>query len=93
MQGDHYGQKHCRVRSPEFRCNWISALVIPFSAVFVASKQRQWQVFRKRLGQDYVSEAFSEVVDEVVEFLSPLIAAEAVDQLRKVWYPPGPWSH
>lgn len=65
----------------------------PFSAAFVDSKQRQWQVFRKRLGQDYVPDAFSEVVDEVVEFLSPVMAAEAMDQLRKVWHPPGPWSH
>ena len=42
--------------------------------MFVESKQRQWQAFRKRLGQDHGPEAFSDVVEAVVEFLSPLMA-------------------
>lgn len=64
----------------------------PFSAVFVDSKQPQWQAFRRRLGQDHVPEAFSEVVEAVVEFLSPVLAGTAVDTPRYIWRPPGPWS-
>lgn len=64
----------------------------PFSAAFVDSKQPQWQAFRKRLGQDHVPEAFSEVVEAVVEFLSPVMASRAVDAPREIWHPPGPWS-
>lgn len=65
---------------------------IAFSAAFMDSKQAQWQAFRKRLGQDYVPLAFSEVVEAVVEFLSPVMAGKAVDTQREIWCPPGPWS-
>ena len=64
----------------------------PFSDAFVDSKQAQWQAFRKRLGQDHVPEAFSEVIAAVVEFLSPVIADKAVDTPKDIWHPPGPWS-
>ncbi|WP_150911973.1 nucleotidyl transferase AbiEii/AbiGii toxin family protein [Marinobacter halotolerans] len=64
----------------------------PFSAAFVDSKQPQWQAFRNRLGQDHVPEAFSEVVEAVVEFLSPVMARSAEDVLEETWRPPGPWS-
>ena len=66
--------------------------ISPFSAAFVDSKQAQWQAFRKRLGQDHVPEAFSEVVAAVVEFLSPVMADKAVDTPKDIWHPPGPWS-
>lgn len=64
----------------------------PFSDAFVDSKQLQWQAFRKRLGQDHVPEAFSEVVEAVVEFLGPVMDASVADAPGKIWHPPGPWS-
>ncbi len=64
----------------------------PFSADFMDSKQPQWQAFRKRLGQDHVPEAFSEVVEAVVELLGPVMAGKATGGTRAVWHPPGPWS-
>lgn len=64
----------------------------PFSAAFIDSKQPQWQAFRKRLGQDHVPEAFSEVVEAVVEFLGPVMDANVADAPEEIWHPPGPWS-
>lgn len=64
----------------------------PFSAAFMDSKQPQWQAFRKRLGQGHVPEAFSEVVEAVVEFLSPVMASRDMDAPKEIWQPPGPWS-
>jgi len=66
--------------------------ISPFSAVFIDSKQPQWNAFRKRLGQDHVPQAFSEVVDVVVEFLGPVMASRGVDASMETWLPPGPWS-
>jgi hypothetical protein len=64
----------------------------PFPAVFVDSKQSQWQAFRKRLGQGHVPEAFSEVVEAVVEFLGPVMDGNVADAPGEIWHPPGPWS-
>ncbi|AMQ88990.1 nucleotidyl transferase AbiEii/AbiGii toxin family protein [Marinobacter sp. LQ44] len=64
----------------------------PFSAAFVDSKQPNWQAFRKRLGQDHVPEAFSEVVEAVVEFLGPMMDGNVADAPEEIWHPPGPWS-
>jgi hypothetical protein len=64
----------------------------PFSAAFMDSKQPQWQAFRKRLGQDHVPEAFSEVVEAVVEFLGPVMDGNVADAPEEIWHPPGPWS-
>ena len=64
----------------------------PFSAAFMDSKQPQWRAFRKRLGQEHVPEAFSEVVEAVVEFLGPLMLSRDVDAPKEIWCPPGPWS-
>ncbi|MCP4062272.1 MAG: nucleotidyl transferase AbiEii/AbiGii toxin family protein [Gammaproteobacteria bacterium] len=64
----------------------------PFSAAFMDSKQPQWQAFRKRLGQDHVPEAFSEVVEAVVEFLGPVMDGNVTDAPEEIWHPPGPWS-
>jgi len=64
----------------------------PFSAAFVDTKQPQWQAFRKRLGQDHVPEAFSEVVEAVVEFLGPVMDGNVADAPGEIWQPPGPWS-
>jgi hypothetical protein len=64
----------------------------PFSAAFMDSKQPQWQAFRKRLGQDHVPEAFSEVVEVVVEFLGPVMDGNVADTPEEIWQPPGPWS-
>lgn len=66
--------------------------ISPFSAVFIDSKQAQWTAFHKRLGQDHVPRAFSEVVDVLVEFLGPVMASGDVDAPMEIWYPPGPWS-
>jgi len=59
----------------------------PFSAVFMDSKQAQWQAFRKRLGQPHAPEAFSEVVEAVVEFLSPVMADKALGAPRDARHP------
>lgn len=64
----------------------------PFSAAFIASKQPQWQAFRKRLSQDYVPEAFSEVVEVVVEFLGPVMEGNVAVAPEEIWQPTGPWS-
>ncbi|MGO2148616.1 nucleotidyl transferase AbiEii/AbiGii toxin family protein [Halomonas sp.] len=64
----------------------------PFSTAFVDSKQPQWQAFHKRLGQDHVPEAFSEVVVAVLEFLGPVIEKTPANPVHKIWHPPGPWS-
>jgi hypothetical protein len=64
----------------------------PFSAAFMDSKQAQWQAFRKRLGQDHVPAAFSEVVEAVVEFLGPVMDGNVADAPEEIWQPPGPWS-
>lgn len=64
----------------------------PFFDAFSDTKQPQWQAFRTRLGQDHVPEAFSDVVEAVIEFLGPVMAGNTADAPIEIWHPPGPWS-
>ena len=47
--------------------------ITAFSPEFVQNKQKQWEAFRNRLGQDHTPIDFSEIVDGISSFLKPVI--------------------
>jgi len=49
--------------------------VVVFTENFITTKQTQWAAVHRRLRQDHVPVAFSDVVLSVREFLGPLAAA------------------
>ena len=65
----------------------------PFSEPFISTKQTQWAAFRKRLGQDHIPASFRDIVAQVDEFLSPVIATLSSGKSKPTkWTAPGPWT-
>ena len=76
----------------ERRGTALPAEIEAFTEPFISAKQTQWAAFRKRLGQDHVLASFGEIVAQVKEFLTPIIAALSSGKPKPTkWTAPGPW--
>jgi hypothetical protein len=64
-----------------------------FTEPFLNAKETQWTAFRKRIKNQSVPAAFSEVATAVDGFLTPIIAGLAHSRSNaSVWTAPGPWT-
>ena len=60
---------------------------------FAATKQTQWSAFRRRLEQEHVPVAFSDIVDSLRRFLAPALPPKSGAILPALqWTAPGPWQ-
>jgi hypothetical protein len=63
------------------------------SAGFIASKQVQWQAFRKKLGASEIPSSFKEISQYINVFLGPLhLAIVSNSTPPQKWVAPGPWK-
>lgn len=63
-----------------------------FSDRFVASKQAQWEAFRRRLMQESIPYEFSEIVMQIKAFLLPITESIVTKTYcQQQWPPTGPW--
>ncbi|HKL26414.1 MAG TPA: nucleotidyl transferase AbiEii/AbiGii toxin family protein [Desulfuromonadales bacterium] len=77
----------------EKRGTTIPQRVEAFEPSFIETKQVQWAAFHKRLQQDHVPKAFSDVVAVVREFLAPIAALMSQESPRFLkWSASGPWA-
>ena len=66
--------------------------IVAFSEEFTATKQIQWNAFRKKLKQDHVPVEFENIVLQVKEFLGPIASAMTSRKSPpSKWSAPGPW--
>jgi hypothetical protein len=66
--------------------------IVAFSQDFIAAKQIQWNVFRKKLEQEHVPSEFADIVMKVKEFIKPMALALASKKPPpSKWSAPGPW--
>jgi len=66
--------------------------IVAFSQDFIAAKQIQWNVFRKKLEQEHVPSEFADIVMNVKEFIKPVALALASKKPPpSKWSSPGPW--
>lgn len=80
-------------RTLETRATSLSNTIVPFSVGFAKMKQAQWEAFRRRLGQGQTPAVFAEVIIQVRDFLSPMIAlVRAGTPTGLKWTAPGPWA-
>ena len=71
----------------------IPKVVTAFTDSFVNSKQGQWKVFHKRLGHEYVSNDFFEVITDIKAFLEPVASAlKNSSNIPIKWKVAGPWA-
>ena len=71
----------------------IPEIITAFTDDFVNHKQGQWKAFHKRLGQEYVSDDFFEVVAGIKVFLEPIVSAlKHSSNLPIKWKIAGPWA-
>jgi hypothetical protein len=67
--------------------------IVAFSQEFIATKQIQWNAFRKKLKQDYVPSEFENIVMQVKKFLDPIASALTLEKSPpSKWPAPGPWA-
>jgi len=77
----------------ERRGTTLPATIEAFTEPFILAKQAQWEAFRKRLGQDSIPASFREIVAQLDEFLSPIVASHAEGKPKPTqWTAPGPWA-
>lgn len=77
----------------EHRGTEIPEVVTAFTDDFVNSKQVQWKAFHKRLGQEYVSDDFFEVISGIKAFLEPIASAlKHSSNIPIKWKVAGPWA-
>jgi len=66
--------------------------IVAFSHEFIATKQTQWNAFRKKLNQDHVPAEFNDIVMKVKEFIGPIASAlTSRKPPPSKWSAPGPW--
>jgi hypothetical protein len=66
--------------------------IVAFSNDFIATKQIQWNAFRKKLRQDHVPVELEYIVVQVKEFISPIASAlTSRKSPPSKWHAPGPW--
>ena len=67
--------------------------IVAFSPAFAAEKQAQWSAFHKRLSDSSAPPDFTQVVQAIDGFLSPVATAlHAGRRIRSRWSAPGPWN-
>jgi hypothetical protein len=66
--------------------------ITAFSQEFIATKQTQWNAFRKKLRQDNVPTEFENVIMQVKKFIGPIASALTLQKPPpSKWSAPGPW--
>ena len=66
--------------------------IVAFSQEFIATKQIQWNAFRKKLKQERVPAEFENIVMQVKEFIGPIASAlTSRKSPPSKWSAPGPW--
>jgi hypothetical protein len=66
--------------------------IVAFSQEFIATKQIQWNAFRKKLKQEHIPSEFGNIVKQVKEFLGPIVLALTQEKTPpSKWSAPGPW--
>jgi extradiol dioxygenase family protein len=76
----------------EQRGTSLSDDVVAFQAPFVAEKQVQWTAFCRRLNQEHIPKVFSDIVDQVAYFLTPVIeSARSGQPFDKDWIAASGW--
>jgi hypothetical protein len=76
----------------EKRGTGLPDAIVAFSQDFIAAKQIQWNVFRKKLEQEHVPSEFADIVMKVKEFIKPMALALASKKPPpSKWSAPGPW--
>lgn len=72
----------------------IPNVVTAFSSEFAEEKQIQWDAFRRRLDLDYAPASFSVVVEEIHQFLKPVLGLIKTRVKNKAtWIPGIGWSN
>jgi hypothetical protein len=67
--------------------------IVAFSHDFIATKQIQWNAFRKKLEQIHVPDEFEDIVIKVKEFIDPISSALISRRPPPLkWSAPGPWA-
>lgn len=70
----------------------IPSVINSFSKEFIASKQVQWQAFRRKLDQEYIPELFEDVILSIEKFIMPVINLILTNDVTEyTWTAPGPW--
>ncbi len=63
-----------------------------FSTQFSTLKQKQWDMYRRRLDQDIIPDSFYNIIADISEFLSPIInRMNGMTTSCDYWIAPGPW--
>jgi hypothetical protein len=66
--------------------------IVAFSPRFIATKQIQWNAFRKKLKQDHVPTEFTNIVTQIRRFIGPIASALTSQKPPPLkWSAPGPW--
>jgi hypothetical protein len=66
--------------------------IVAFSREFIATKQIQWNAFRKKLKQDHVPAKFENIVIQVKEFIGPIASSlSSRKSPPSKWSASGPW--
>jgi hypothetical protein len=67
--------------------------IVAFSHEFIATKQIQWNAFRKKLKQDHVPAKFENIVMQVKNFIGPIASSLSSRKPPPLkWSAPGPWA-
>jgi len=70
----------------------LPSSVVAFQAPFVTEKQVQWTAFCRRLDQEHLPNAFSDIVTQVESFLTPVIeSARSSEPSDKDWFAASGW--
>ncbi|MDY6792638.1 MAG: hypothetical protein SWH54_15355 [Thermodesulfobacteriota bacterium] len=66
--------------------------IVAFSQEFIATKQIQWNAFRKKLQQDRVPTEFKNIIMQMRKFIGPITSSlTSQKQPPSKWSAPGPW--
>jgi hypothetical protein len=66
--------------------------IVAFSQQFIATKQIQWNAFRKKLKQDHIPTEFANIVTQISRFIGPIASALTSQKPPpSKWSAPGPW--
>ncbi len=67
--------------------------IVAFSHEFIATKQIQWNAFRKKLKRDHVPAKFENIVMQVKDFIGPIASSLSSRKPPPLkWSAPGPWE-
>jgi len=70
----------------------LSENIVAFQVTFIKEKQVQWTAFCRRINQEHLPNDFSDIVDQLISFLGPIIEAACSGQpFDKNWIAANEW--